>query len=161
MLDYEAKRRPEIADVIDRLGEMTDDEIKAVKVPLPWVTKALLAKCEEIRLAKMVIKSNNGFVDDPIGIVKCWPFMEQWVPLNAAGGQLLVKENDLVFFVNNGCWLGTIWCQVVPTILANCRPVREASKSQYSEILREKLMGTPNFKEPESLRNGLFRIQRH
>lgn len=171
LLKSEAKKRPEIAALLERVETLTDEEIAAAP-GLPWVRKALhqardIAEVNDPRFIERIMgRVRTGFVADPEGILAQWG-MESWMVIER-GNQLLMPEGTLVFLPETGgAWLGSIFVEhVTPALLTNTRMVGRTTKSGYAIARREGIMAAnPELKDAPTAHDpddrGLFRIIRH
>lgn len=76
LLEYEAKRKPEIKALLDRVDDLTDADIESAVVPLPWFRQAL----KQIRDRRAAERRNGGALEkvvygvnpEPLGRVFYW-----------------------------------------------------------------------------------------
>lgn len=138
MLDYEAKRRPHIADAIKKIDTMSLEEVKGIKVPLPWFTRALIERKHLLQGAKLADRVRRGHVDDPTGYVLRWTGQETWFQLPRSN-HILVRPGDIIFRTNDGYWIDSIWTTSI-SHLHLFEFVENCTKSQYSISVRRNLL---------------------
>lgn len=171
LLHDEARRKPVIADLINRAPKMTDTEFEAVITQLPWQKKALgmireaAVRAERDSIATdaaeafaalmgpvTTIEPERGYIMRHVGpetTVK----PPRGMPLSLATG-------DLLFITKSMTWLGSIPIGFpdVPCELIT----KDAQRSSYFEMLDKASPAqhhTPATAGED--RQGLFRIIRH
>jgi hypothetical protein len=172
LLHSEAKRKPELAALIDRVQDLTEEEIDAAP-GLPWVKKAL----REMRgpfggednynlaLARILPHIRNGVVPDGEGTLSQW-VTDGWATIDR-NNQLLMTPGALVWFPDTGgCWIGSIFTHTITSaFLNNTRLMRRCTKSDYALAQRDRIIAqNPELKIAATLDpddRGLFRIIRH
>jgi len=148
MLLYEAGRRPEIADLVDRVVDLTDKDIEDAVVPLPWYRKALYearSKAREGKLLALTLEQMtpfivDGVVPDPNGYTREWRGNDDWIDVGF-GGKLQVRYGDLIWMPDaGGCWFDTLFA---PTLRAEWAErslhVERETKMAYIARRKEKL----------------------
>src|SRR5215210_4168928 len=68
MIEFEAKRKPAVAELVARAPSMSDEEIETCVVPLPWYRKAL----REIRVMAFINGQEQIPARDPMGETRQW-----------------------------------------------------------------------------------------
>lgn len=148
LLTYEAKRRPKIAAWMAQIDSLTDSEIAALPVPLPWMRQALLTLKENRRLdglkAMLMADYDHWVTDgrsaDPIGIMRQWTGGEAYVRVRR--GEILVTHGQLLWINADGIWLDTVHTtHVDPKLHANTVSRGAISRSGYMEAVRNRLNG--------------------
>ena len=172
MLLYEAKRKPFIADLIDRLNEFSDDDIDAMKLPLPWYKKALKEYRKELYnqedykeiIARILPNIVDGFLPDKPGICKIWRGNNQFIEMDR--GHLEIKPNELIWFPDDGfgVWIDTTFSKKIDNRLLNLSEIGKMTKTEYTakrrEIRNNQHLSSSEIKTNEEDR-GFFRIIRH
>jgi hypothetical protein len=150
LLREEAKRRPIAADLVNRIGELTDEEIDTVKVPLPWYRKALRElKKEYMRgdgrhegLNKWILRNFvEGIAPDPVGNLRRWEHADMFIDIDR-GNQIEVRTGEYIWFdPKGGVWIGTIYAKVIDYKLQHSIDLGSATKWAYKQKCRERLEG--------------------
>lgn len=143
LLHYEAKRRPEVAAVLNDITAYTAAEIEAMPLPLPWIRNALLTAHKQamdaVRMGRAVATIGDhivtGFSDDPEG----WLCEYTGPPDYYAS--VLVEDGSWVFVEDNGAvWFDTVEDQPNSRMLPYLRRIRRTTKMGYKEARREHLL---------------------
>lgn len=139
MLEYEATRRPEVASLMSRAVELSDEEIDAAVLPLKWYRDALRLYRSQLRSHEIANGDNViiGEVPDPLGVMREWIAGETFVALNK--GALLVRYGDYIWIPDSGgMWIDSIFAKRVPdSVETNTRVISAAvSRSHYKERVR-------------------------
>lgn len=140
LLIYEAKRRPPVAELVERVTTMTDADIDAAVVPMLWYKRALKElrreKNEGDLIARMTALIEKHVVDgvmpDPMGETRQWLGGATFLNIDR-GGQIEVKPNDLLWLPDNGgIWIGTVYAKVVdPRVHVSSQSLGRSPKSGY------------------------------
>lgn len=150
LLRSEAKRKPAIAELMERAADMTDAEIDVLKVPFPWYRKALKAvRSNQINAASMVrVKElvDQFTVDsrapDPTGSMRRYTGDTQFITVSR-GNMLEIKTGNLIWFpMSGGVWIDTVFSNVVDPVLAQSTYVKEVTKSGYATAEAERRCGS-------------------
>lgn len=121
MLAYEAKRRPEIADLLARVHDLTDEELANAKVPLPWYRLALQKIRDQGRADKIaanlythvMMHIEDRHLADPEGYQCRYNGMTQFVEIDR-GNQLQIDTGTLIFFPKNGgVWIDNLFSKKI------------------------------------------------
>ncbi len=154
LLLNEAKRKPKIAELVDRVNSMTDADIDAADVPLPWFRIAL----KRLRGAESAMGYANlmGPIEErseTVGMVLRYigPDVQFRPP---KGLQIEIKTNDLLFMADNQTWLGSVALGMPDLSCAIERS--EVTRPEY--ILLHQPVADASMEEPGS--KPLFRISR-
>jgi hypothetical protein len=141
LLSYEAKRRPEIAELISRVSTMSDDDIDALDLPLPWFKQALKQERGTINARKMI--DDNvvfGETENQDGVIWEWISDAMFVPVG--NGAIEIKMGDLILITEKGFWLGSSLYPPCPIDLTQkCRKIGPSAYSEFRSRVRDKLMG--------------------
>lgn len=137
LLRYEATRRPEIAALLARVHELTDEDIDNAQVPLPWYRQALKSLTRNNRVSALIDQHVvNGFSVDPEGEIVTYTGDEIWVTVRST--QLLLKSGTLIFFPEKGgVWLETLFLPNIDPRLLNGRGHGKGTRQSYRVALQE------------------------
>lgn len=141
LLRYEATRRPEIAALLARVHELTEEEIDNAQVPLPWYRQALKSLQKNNRVAALIDQHVvNGFSADPEGEIVTYTGDEIWVTVRST--QLLLKSDTLLFFpTKGGVWIETLFIPTIDQRLLNGRGHGKGTRQKYREMIQAKREG--------------------
>lgn len=157
LLIYESKRRPEIRALMElaETGELTDAQLDAAKVPLPWYRKAL-RQLRDARLAnrRMNVSMGNtmksmeehGLIKDgklapSEGIMAYYYGPTQFIQMGR--GQIELLEGRPVFYPKvGGVWIDTVFSGHIDPKLENwcSRPVH-CDRAHYIATWKDMLQG--------------------
>lgn len=140
MLRNEAKTKPVIANLVNRIDELSRADIDTSSVPLPWYRKALHELKNRNELASRMDAAEH-YVDQMGGFTEVSHVGDIYVyggpdfetkPIS--GLSISIRTGDLLFNDDTGLWLGTM---LVPDDLIAQSKLRDAgvSRKQYSESL--------------------------
>ncbi len=157
LLIYESKRRPEIRALMElaETGELTDEQLNAAKVPLPWYRKALRdlrnARLENKRINvsmgnTMKSMEEHGLIRDGTlapseGVMMQYVGPTQFITMGK--GQIELLEGRPVFFPKiGGVWIDTVFSGRIDPKLENqvIRPV-ECNRLTYINAWKAILQG--------------------
>jgi len=145
MLNYEAKRRPEIAQLVAQVDCLSEDDIQRAPVKLPWVRQALLALKHQhataIREAEIdrVLETASvcSQLPDPVGAMHRWQGPPCFIKIGRT--QLEVQDGQLVWFDGNGVWLDTIYTTVIDPVLHQYTVLcGQVTRSAYIRAVRDR-----------------------
>lgn len=143
LLHYEARVKPEIKALVDRVDELTDEDIENAVVPLPWFRQALkLLRDQNAHNRNMdeIAKRANAIADlaihstapDPLGHIAVWTDGDSYV-FTSAQAQFLMTPGMLVWFPDSGgVWIGTLFTKYIDPRLAALPRGDHISKSEFS-----------------------------
>lgn len=163
MLKYEASKKKEIAELVENIASLTDQDIETAKVPLPWYRQALYALRNEVNESTLVMSLmaslNNcivdGVVNDPMGTILVWVGPDTFLRIDRSN-EVEVKTGELLFLVNDGVWIETIFSKLVdPRILTETKFVEQSRKSEYRVAFRNKVNRTIFTEPPTNPNNTL------
>jgi hypothetical protein len=165
-LEYEAKIKPEIAALVARVDDMTDEEIDAAQTPLPWFKIALKRLRDTRRYEKMrgeiLDGMQDGFSPDPMGYAAEWNGGEVFVKTSA---NMLIEVTDrtLLWFPDaGGMWVESTYCSTVDARMASLKSIGRMTKSEYMVKYKEQLQKRHGvYQSPESQSSSPFRVYRH
>lgn len=142
LLEYEAKRRPVVKEMWARRAMLTDEEIDAAKLPLPWYRKAFKlardqALFEEHNRAILEAAANNPVGDDyeegansVRGVTVEYLGDTSW--FKTARFEVEVKSRAWLFFPETGgCWDYQTFFEIIPSEFANNRKVAQQTRQEY------------------------------
>lgn len=146
VLHSEARRKPQIAELIANVHDMTADEIKAVKV-LPWIKNTLLEikkmgetdKIYKSMMAYLADKIIDSVLPDSIGETRRWLLDQDYIIMGT--GVVEIKPNQMVWFGENGVWLDTVFSKTIDSKLRNTAPVGMMTKQDYFGMERARRNG--------------------
>jgi hypothetical protein len=142
LLLAEAKRKPAIKALVDKIHELTDEDIANAQVPLPWYRQALKGLKQQSSLkdfARDVDKHIiHGSVPNPDGEVFQWIGGEDFLPSGPFGSLLQITHGKLLWLpTSGGVWFETSFSPSVhPSIRMNSRKVCDANKTEYMEMYK-------------------------
>jgi hypothetical protein len=143
LLEYEAFRRPEIAEFLDGIASVDDAAIDAFPVPLPWYRKAMKILRDRKNYAKRSIEiSENivaGTVADPSGTA--YEYRGPTTFFSIGSNDLQVETNTLVFAPDaGGLWIDQIFSRVAdPRLMAQSVVVGSMTLNDYNEAYRDRI----------------------
>lgn len=150
LLESEARRKPDVAALLERArkGCISKAEIEEAPLPLPWFRKALnialdraetsrkqeIAKkeldaaSETIQVQQLADSANLG-----IGMTVVYTGETCWVK-QPRGFQVEIKTGDLLFFPKEGgAWLNQTFFEKPPHSFKNFQIVEEQTRHEYVE----------------------------
>lgn len=143
LLNYEARRRPELADLVTQaeLGMLDESAIAVAPVKLPWMRQALRMlnqKHEHEALTALVQQwVVDGLTADPLGETRRWEGGSTFIQVGRT--QLQIEWGQLIWLQPNGVWIDTIWSAVIDPLLlrqtAGCGMMR---RSEYLAAVRDR-----------------------
>lgn len=135
---YEAKVKPHIKELVDRVDDMTDADIEAADVPLPWFRIAL----KELRDERRKVEEPEIIVEqDPMGTMVEWTGNEDFIKTTARL-EVEVKPGMLFWRPDTGgVWFESVFSKNVDPKLYSQRPVARMKKSEYLVAYRNRLAG--------------------
>lgn len=143
LIEYEAKRDSALSELVQRAPRMTDEEIDAAQVRLPWMRRALRAirarDASHAIEAAILRNAMLGYTGDPTGEIRQWNAGNAFIGIGR--GHLEIKCGDLVWFDGGAVWIDTIYTQHVdPSLLQNTTSLGKATRSEYMRAVRERLL---------------------
>jgi hypothetical protein len=145
LLRYEAGRRPEVAALVARAetGQMTDAEIAAAPVPLPWYRAALTRVRDQAVITAMkgsieehIISSR---VQDEAGFIAEYTGIGAYTEGNHG---VRIEPGNLLFFPDetDSYWLDTVFvARGAGLIKRETVPVGRGTRSSYQDVRQERL----------------------
>lgn len=133
---YEAKRRPEIQELVDKVDQLTDADIDAAVVPLPWFRQALKLvrekKIEAARNSRIEANIVLGVNPEKIGRVFLWPHDTTYVQTSAITTIELKFMEPYFVLDDGGVYIGySLFKMVDPRLLAGTLYGENKTKSDY------------------------------
>jgi hypothetical protein len=142
LLEYEAKRRPDLAHLVATLDSLTEEQIAAARVPLPWMRQALLAMKRQRQTADL--ESEVGActvmdrVPDPVGEMRQWDGPDGFVRIGRT--QLQMQRGQLLWVDATGVWIDTIHTTLIdPQIMRCTTGCGQVTRSEYIQAVRQRL----------------------
>ena len=141
MLESEARRKPAIAELLERAraGELTDAEIDEAVVPLPWYRKALKQACVRVADDNIeMVRLDDGANSQPGTTViyrgdNCWLKPQR-------GMKIEVRTGDLLFFPDSGgAWMNQTFFSGAQPELRVVEIVAQQTRKDYVESYMERL----------------------
>jgi hypothetical protein len=150
LFEYERKRRPELAVLAARIDTMTEEQIRAADVPLPWMRAALLRLKAKRRadVLRGIIERTvvDGVTADPMGIMRRWEGSETYIRMSNQGrpiASLLITHGTLVWLDATSMWIDTIHTTTIDDRLyANTVACGNLTRSAYNLAVRERARNT-------------------
>ncbi len=149
LIEYEAKQRPEVKVLLDRVADLTDEEIEGAVVPLPWYKQALyqirgkrVAEREAARMAALVeVGAILGTVPDPMGFIAVYNGETCFMQVSHSSS-IEVKTGMIVWYPldGGGVWIDSVFAKIIPKQLFNIPKEGVATKLAYKARLRERLL---------------------
>lgn len=142
LLEYEAKRRPDLAHLMDSIDSLTEEQIAAARVPLPWMRQALLALKRDRRAADLETEVGActvvDRVPDPVGEMRRWDGADGFVKIGRT--QLQVQRGQLLWLDASGVWIDTIHTTLIdPQIMQCTTGCGQVTRSDYIQAVRQRL----------------------
>ena len=138
LLIYESKRRPEVRALMElaESGMLTDEELNAAKVPLPWYRKALRQlRDARLRDARLNVSMNNtlnamgAFIKDGTlapskGVMMVYTGPTRFISMGSSHIEL-VSGRPVFFPRIGGVWIDTVFSRRIDPVLENevSRPI--------------------------------------
>jgi hypothetical protein len=140
MLDYEARRRPELADLVAKIDLLDEDAIRAAPVKLPWMREALLMLKREHQRDLLAATLDqwvvNGYNADPLGEMRRWESGNTFVRVGRT--QLEISCGQLIW-LQNGVWIDTIWSAAIdPLLISETTKCGTVRRSDYLMAVRNR-----------------------
>lgn len=133
LLQHEAKRYPEVQQLISRVQDMSNDEILSCKLPAAWMKGGLIELKNRLNAAitNNLVLDNiiDGEVIDPIGYTVIWDGDTIYIGSKWA---LEVTSNTLIFCcANGGMWIGSTFIPKSDPRITDLPRVEHTSRSLY------------------------------
>lgn len=153
MLQKEAKRFPKVAELIERAPWLTDEEIAAADVPLPWYRNALKQlrdmesyrmKVEQYESAEASSFFKHGVTATVEGFSGLYVGNDAWVKTFEC--EMLLRSNTLIFFPTKGgmyvdCSFLKGKDQQLREIAQSCRDLTKTDLLSYKRAANQRLVG--------------------
>lgn len=149
LLKYEASRRPGLMEKMERAHELTDEEVAALDLPLPWMRNAFSQLRERAReaharglqkpvwdvaLSDFVVDSK---VPDPVGVLYEYCGATCFVP--SGGSEIEVPTGKLFFVCGTQCWIEAARCRPSYAFMDQSRSLGPSTRTEYNAALQERL----------------------
>jgi hypothetical protein len=124
--------------LVDRVDDMTDEDIEAAQVPLPWFRIAL----RDLRDSRKVVELPEiPHEADPMGTLVEWVSAEAFIKTTARL-EVEVKPGMLLWRPDTGgVWLESTFCKTVDPQVYGQRAVSRITKSEYLFRYKQRLQG--------------------
>lgn len=146
MLKYEAKKRPEIAKLMDNCTSMSDDEIDNSQVPLPWFKIALKKYKSQQIYEQMLANAPELETIEPdansvSGSIYRFEGEDCYIPSWCGPSKLKLSNGELFFIQddNKKLWLGTNLYTSNLNYFNNCSLVMKTTRLEYKKMCDEEL----------------------
>jgi hypothetical protein len=143
-LMYEAKVKPAIKLLVDRVAELTDEEIDQAKVPLPWFRIAL-RKLRDQYKGDIAHAQMYGIVMDNLIESKnndagtCYLYDGEPIFVKSSNLDMEVTTGTYLFTDGNKIWVHSTVCRMDKRLLDKF--IGDMTYSQYYEYYQAKLSG--------------------
>lgn len=169
LLRYEAKRNGQLAQLVENVGFMTEAEIKAAKVKLPWMRQALLTLKDANAYTDLAATVEDWVLDyasaDPMGETRRWIGGDRYIKVGRS--QIEIVCGQLVWSDGNGVWVDTIHSPVIdPLLYSQTESCGRMTRSAYMQAVRDRTNGLTGVASAPLESNGaghhspLFRLYR-
>jgi hypothetical protein len=142
LLKHEAKRSPELAQIIANIASITESDIRALK-KLPWIRAALLELKGKAAQAQMALDIEQyivtSVVADPIGQTRRWLGDTTYIKIGKRQTLLEIRTGQYVWLDGKGgVWLDTVYSEVIdPALMARSERHGDMSRLEYMTLLRD------------------------
>jgi hypothetical protein len=146
MLDFEAGRNPELAQLVERAATLTDEEI-AQAPGLAWIGKALTERRQKARgdLLRSEIEPliEITFAEETPGNARRWPLESTFMRFGRS--ELMIDTATLLWFPEaGGVWCDSTFSPSIDPRLTACVSEGQMMRAQYLELRRQdKLRACP------------------
>lgn len=146
LLIYEAKRRPLVAELIERAGSLTDEEINTAAVPLSWYRKALrLLRDEqrkEVSLNFLRYIHEEPAVPAPMGEMRQWTHEATFIKTDTWLFEL--PPGFLIWLPEpGGVWIGSVFSKLVDERVKTHTEARgRMTHNEYRAAFKEQAINT-------------------
>jgi len=144
LLAYEAKKRPNLQSLINRLPNVTDEEIEKSGL-IKWIRQALykIKKDNQEKIKNQKISNDiekfivDGHIPDPLGNMYRWTGPDMFIQIER-GNMLEVRNNSLIWLpIKGGIWIENLFCRFIdPKVLINSKLIKLISKSEYTNFYK-------------------------
>jgi len=140
MLEYEARRQPVVAALMADIHQLSEDDIRAAPVKLPWLRQALLVLKQQFErdalAASLDSWAKSGHTPDPLGEMRRWEGPDCFIRVGRS--QLEIHSGQLIWCDSSGVWIDTIHCAAVdPALMRQSVPCGRVPRSAYMLAIRE------------------------
>jgi hypothetical protein len=142
LLDYEAQRQPEIADLVARIDLLSEADLRVAPVKLPWMRQALLMlkrdRARTVLAASLEQWVVDGHAPDPEGEMRRWEGADTFIQVGRTA--LEICYGQLVWFGQSGVWIDTICATVIdPQLARNTVSCGRVRRSAYMTAVRSRM----------------------
>lgn len=160
LLTYEAKKRPKVAALLDRVHELTDEEIDTADVPLKWYKQGLRVARDRARIKNIMAETEAAM--GPLTVIdtsvntkfgKRLIYTGPSCFVTTARGVLFELKCQDWFFVPEdypGCWQNQVYFNEVPlavqqhSVVSVERETRHQYICAWDEELPKRYPNLPN-----------------
>ncbi len=148
LLEYEAYRRPFLADLVARIDTVTDDEIASAPWPLKWIREAYQEMRKTISEKRTYAELDaalpdtvvvNHFNDRP-GMVVQYTGYEEWV---RSRGSLILLKSQVYLHINEQIWWGS---SVLDQLPQPNRQIGVMTRDEYKRFIEQPTEDKPLFR---------------
>jgi len=147
LLEAEARRRPEIAAMLEIVEHLTDHDIDTAVVPLPWYRTALRVMRDKRRgfnLAQNFEEAQpvvRGFLPEMEGTQVFYRGREGWFDRGTHSGVSLLIPTDTHLFVTDHL---TVWYNCTSLAIDDrfktSQPIKRSTLTQYKADYNERML---------------------
>lgn len=140
MLEYEAKRKPLVGELWDRLPDLSDEEIDAASLPLPWFRKAFREARERFAVRALVDVARDNPIDpsevsEGANVTKGWTaeyLGDTAFFISSTGFSCEVMRTTWLFFPDDGgAWDGATFFADIPSAFKHRRDINHQTRHEY------------------------------
>lgn len=136
MLEYEAKRRPELKALLDKGDKLNKADVDAYQAPMPWFKKALVLFIS--RGGRRPGSWTHGTTPDYLGSTFSWTGPETFIQVSDRSS-ISIRTGDPVWVDPNGFyWIDTVKCELPPPEFVGYYG-EECTKTRYQALVQENL----------------------
>lgn len=139
LIRYEGRKRPEIGAMLARAADLSDEEIAAAKVPLPWFRNGLkearrIGQQDRLR-ASVTEWAEFGVSPEQTGLLAYWNGADCEVRTDRDVVITVTTGEPLFFPTAGGVWIDTLYSKTIDPRLTpggvSC------SRNHYREVHRD------------------------
>lgn len=153
MLRAEARRFPKVAELLERVAYLSDEEIDYADVPLPWYRHALRSLREKERFLASItamrseMEGGSSFFRHGVnpsikGKQGIYAYADRWIKM--INSEMLLRSGTLVFFPNTGgVWVESAFGPKadVASLLPCCQQMQETNLDAYKAAFNQRMLG--------------------
>jgi len=145
MLAYEAKRRPAVAELVERAEHLTDEDLATVAVPMPWYRKALRLVRDQRRkeatiqggdFARFMVEMPPS--PAPMGETRQWTHDATFIKTD--GWMFEITPGFLIWLPEGGgVWIGTVFSKSIDSrLVAQTTTQGRMTHNEYRDMRAQK-----------------------